>query len=133
MDSNRLYHSTSNFTGLTPRQMSSLFMISRQVITDFRTILFGITGMNSLTIDRDTKLEPKVYILPEGITIDSDNVTLDGHGATIMGTDKTASHGIQSQRPEKHRHQKSARAELLPWNIDPKVNRDRDSRLHHHA
>jgi len=47
--------------------------------------------MNELRINRDTKLEPKVYVLPEGITIDSDNVTLDGQGATIMGTDKTAS------------------------------------------
>jgi len=51
--------------------------------------------MNGLTINRDTKLEPKIYILPEGITIDSDNVTLDGHGATIMGTDKAASQGIK--------------------------------------
>ena len=51
--------------------------------------------MNGLTINKDTRLEPKVYILPEGITIDSDNVTLDGHGATIMGTEKTASQGIK--------------------------------------
>ena len=53
-----------------------------------------IIGMNGLTINKDTQLQPKVYILPEGITIDSDNVTLDGHGATIMGTDKTASQGV---------------------------------------
>ena len=45
--------------------------------------------MNGLTINQDTKLEPKVYFLPEGITIDSDNVTLDGQGATIIGADKT--------------------------------------------
>src|SRR5512145_3223583 len=45
--------------------------------------------MNGLRIDKDTQLEPKVYLLPEGITIDSDNVTLDGQGATILGTDKT--------------------------------------------
>src|SRR5574341_259421 len=45
--------------------------------------------MNGLRINRDTQLEPKVYLLPEGITIDSDNVTLDGQGATILGTDKT--------------------------------------------
>jgi parallel beta-helix repeat protein len=50
--------------------------------------------MNKLRISRDTELEPKVYILPEGITVDSDDVTLDGHGATIMGTHKTASQGI---------------------------------------
>src|SRR5688572_13203815 len=51
--------------------------------------------MNELRINRDTQLEPKVYVLPEGITIDSDNVTLDGQGATIMGIDKTASQGIK--------------------------------------
>jgi len=51
--------------------------------------------MNGITVNKDTKLEPKVYILPEGITVDSDNVTLDGNGATIMGTDKAASQGIK--------------------------------------
>ena len=51
--------------------------------------------MNELRITTDTKLEPRIYILPEGITIDSDNVTLDGNGATIMGTDKTIGQGIK--------------------------------------
>jgi parallel beta-helix repeat protein len=51
--------------------------------------------MNELRITKDTQLEPQIYILPEGITIDADNVTLDGHGATIMGTDKTNSQGIK--------------------------------------
>ena len=51
--------------------------------------------MNGLTINKNTKLEPKIYLLPEGITIESDDVTLDGHGATIMGTDKTISAGIR--------------------------------------
>ena len=45
--------------------------------------------MNGLHIDRDTQLEPKKYFLPEGITIDSDNLTLDGQGATLIGADKT--------------------------------------------
>ena len=45
--------------------------------------------MNGLQINRDTRLEPKVYLLPEGMTIDSDNVTLDGQGATVLGIDKT--------------------------------------------
>jgi len=45
--------------------------------------------MNELRIQSDTKLEPKVYLLPQGITIDSDNVVLDGQGATILGVDKT--------------------------------------------
>jgi len=51
--------------------------------------------MNELRISTDTQLEPQVYILPEGITIDADNVTLDGNGATIMGADKTSSQGIK--------------------------------------
>jgi parallel beta-helix repeat protein len=44
--------------------------------------------MNGLRINKDTQLEPKIYSLPEGITINSDNVILDGQGATILGTDK---------------------------------------------
>jgi parallel beta-helix repeat protein len=51
--------------------------------------------MSGLTVNKDMQLEPKVYSLPEGITIDSDDVTLDGNGATILGTDKTASQGIK--------------------------------------
>src|SRR5215211_236435 len=51
--------------------------------------------MNELTINKDTQLEPRVYVLPGGITIDSDNVTLDGRGATILGIDKTASQGMR--------------------------------------
>jgi parallel beta-helix repeat protein len=34
------------------------------------------------------QLEPKTYVLPEGITIEADDVTLDGQGATIIGMDK---------------------------------------------
>ncbi len=45
--------------------------------------------MNGLRINQDTRLEPRIYLLPEGITIDADDVTLDGRGATIMGADKT--------------------------------------------
>src|SRR5688572_8992372 len=51
--------------------------------------------MNELRITTDTQLEPRIYILPDGITIDSDKVTLDGNGATIMGIDKTNSQGIK--------------------------------------
>ena len=47
--------------------------------------------MKGLRISRDTQLEPRVYSLPEGIIIDSDNVTLDGQGATLVGIDKTGS------------------------------------------
>lgn len=45
--------------------------------------------MDGLRINKDTQLEQKVYILPEGITIDADNVAIDGKGATILGIDKT--------------------------------------------
>ena len=45
--------------------------------------------MSGLRISTDTHLEPQVYVLPEGITIDSDNVTLDGRGATILGAEKS--------------------------------------------
>jgi parallel beta-helix repeat protein len=48
-----------------------------------------LTFMSDLRIDKDTQLEPQVYFIPEGITIDSDNVTLDGQGAIIIGADKT--------------------------------------------
>ena len=45
--------------------------------------------MNGLRINTDTQLKPQVYVLPEGITIESNNVTLDGRGATIIGADQT--------------------------------------------
>ena len=44
---------------------------------------------NELRINQDIQLDPRVYVLSEGITIDADNMTLDGRGATIMGIDKT--------------------------------------------
>ena len=44
---------------------------------------------DGLRINRDTQLEPRVYMLTEGISIDSDHVVLDGRGATILGVDKT--------------------------------------------
>ncbi len=50
--------------------------------------------MNGMHINSDTQLEPRVYILPDGITIDADHVTLDGRGATIMGTSRIANQGI---------------------------------------
>lgn len=45
--------------------------------------------MNELRITKDTQLESRIYVLPEGITIAADHVTLDGNGATIIGADKT--------------------------------------------
>lgn len=51
--------------------------------------------MNGLQVTQSIKLEPKIYVLPEGISIDADDITLDGNGATIVGTDKTKSQGIR--------------------------------------
>src|SRR5215216_7085480 len=54
--------------------------------------------MNELRVNKDIHLEPKTYFLPGGISIDSDNVTLDGRGATILGTNKTGQGIIISGR-----------------------------------
>ena len=51
--------------------------------------IFRKAQMDELRIGKDTRLEPKTYLLPGGITIDSDNLTLDGQGATIIGMNKT--------------------------------------------
>lgn len=51
--------------------------------------------MDELRISKDTQLERRVYILSGGITIDADDVMLDGNGATIIGTDKTSSRGLK--------------------------------------
>lgn len=51
--------------------------------------------MNGLQVNQSIKLEPKLYMLPEGISIDADNITLDGNGATILGSDQTRSQGIK--------------------------------------
>lgn len=51
------------------------------------------TLMDEVRISRNTQLEPKIYLLPAGIMIDADDVTLNGNAATIIGVDKT-NHGI---------------------------------------
>lgn len=51
--------------------------------------------MNGLHLNQSIKLEPKIYALPDGIVIDADDITLDGNGATIMGSDKTKGQGIR--------------------------------------
>jgi parallel beta-helix repeat protein len=40
---------------------------------------------NGMIIRTDTRLEPGVYFLPDGLTIDADGVTLDGNGAMLIG------------------------------------------------
>ncbi len=41
-----------------------------------------------LVIRENTRLEPGVYYLPEGIIIEAPGVTLDGNGATILGDNR---------------------------------------------
>ena len=40
---------------------------------------------DGMTLTRDTVLQPGVYFLPNGISIDGDDVTLDGNGALLIG------------------------------------------------
>lgn len=42
-----------------------------------------------MEVSQDTRLEPGVYVLPNGITITADNVTLDGNGATLVGANQS--------------------------------------------
>lgn len=44
---------------------------------------------NGKVITQDTVLDPGVYFLPNGLTIDADDVTLDGNGAVIIGANRT--------------------------------------------
>lgn len=44
-----------------------------------------VTPADGMTITSNTTLAPGTYLLPKGITIAADNVTLDGNGATIIG------------------------------------------------
>jgi parallel beta-helix repeat protein len=45
--------------------------------------------MDELRVNSDMRLEAQTYFLPGGITIDADNLTLNGQGATIIGMNKT--------------------------------------------
>jgi len=47
-----------------------------------------IKPSDSLYIDKDTKFQPGVYYVPNGIIIDEDGVTLDGNGAVLVGKDR---------------------------------------------
>jgi parallel beta-helix repeat protein len=47
-----------------------------------------VVPQDGMTIVEDTVLQPGVYLLPNGITIDADNVTLDCNGAVLIGTNR---------------------------------------------
>jgi len=43
---------------------------------------------DGMIIHQDTVLDPGVYFLPNGISIEADDVTLDGSGATLIGLNR---------------------------------------------
>lgn len=51
----------------------------------------GVEPTDGMLITQNTKLKPGVYVLPRGITVAADGVTLDGNGALILGNDRTGS------------------------------------------
>ncbi|MCB2202472.1 right-handed parallel beta-helix repeat-containing protein [bacterium] len=44
-----------------------------------------IQPTNGMTLTEDTRLEPGVYVLPDGLTLAADGITLDGAGAQLIG------------------------------------------------
>ncbi len=47
-----------------------------------------VVPTDGMTITQDTVLEPGVYLLPNGIAIGADNITLDCRGATLVGINR---------------------------------------------
>jgi parallel beta-helix repeat protein len=47
-----------------------------------------VTPTDGMVVREDVTLTPGVYFLPNGITIDADNVTLDGAGALLIGAER---------------------------------------------
>ncbi len=43
---------------------------------------------DGLVLRHSARLRPGVYLLPAGITLDADHLTLDGNGATLIGADR---------------------------------------------
>ncbi len=44
-----------------------------------------ITPTNGMVIQEDTRFEPGIYLLPDGLIIEGSGLTLDGNGAQIIG------------------------------------------------
>ncbi|MBN1202491.1 MAG: right-handed parallel beta-helix repeat-containing protein [Anaerolineae bacterium] len=49
----------------------------------------GVVPSDGMIITQDTRLAPGTYVLPNGITIAADNVTLDGTGALLVSREQT--------------------------------------------
>lgn len=48
-----------------------------------------VAPTSGMALRESVQLEPGVYYLPEGLTIEADGVTLDGNGATLIGDSRT--------------------------------------------
>jgi parallel beta-helix repeat protein len=48
----------------------------------------SIEPSNGQVITQNTVLKPGIYLLPQGIRIDADHVSLDGQGAVLVGLDR---------------------------------------------
>ena len=49
----------------------------------------NVVPSDGMVVSEDTRLAPGVYVLPRGIWIDSNNVTLEGEGVTLIGMKHT--------------------------------------------
>src|SRR5690242_7736676 len=47
-----------------------------------------VVPKDGMVIGEDTTLKPGVYHLPNGLSIESDGVTLDGNGAVLVGANR---------------------------------------------
>lgn len=47
-----------------------------------------VTPRDGMSIDSDVRFKPGIYLLPHGLSIDADGVTIDGNGATLIGADR---------------------------------------------
>ncbi len=48
-----------------------------------------VTPTDGMQITQDTRLTPGVYVMPHGISVAADNITLDGGGALIVSREQT--------------------------------------------
>ncbi|MDW8396277.1 MAG: hypothetical protein RMM31_08550 [Anaerolineae bacterium] len=50
--------------------------------------MITVTPEDGMTITRDVAFQPGVYVVPNGITVGADDVTIEGNGAVLVGADK---------------------------------------------
>lgn len=57
-----------------------------------------VTPTDGMEIREDTRLSPGVYVLPRGLRIAADGVTLDATGATLVGTGQGVAVHVEGRR-----------------------------------